>query len=80
MDACRRGRVSPNQGAAPPLGGPLQAKEIRLSLSGVSGLGASGAPMDVRRASSSRTAGPRDQHSERAHTLLLQHRARSSTI
>lgn len=69
MDACRRGQLSPNQGAAPPLGGPPYRRRRFVSLSGVSGPGASGAPMgcaSCQLLQDCRTKGPAR---ERAHTL-----------
>lgn len=69
MDACRRGRVSPNQGAAPPLGGPPTGGGDSSRLVVCQAWGRQVPRWDVRRASSSRTAGPRDQRQMRAHTL-----------
>lgn len=67
MQAVRK--VSPNQGAAPPLGGPPTAGGDSSRLVVCQALGRQVLRWDVHRASSSRTAGPRDQHEERAHTL-----------
>lgn len=69
MDACRRGQLSPNQGAAPPLGGPPTGGGDSSRLVVCQALGRQVLRWDVHRASSSRTAGPRDQHeSEPTHS------------